>query len=114
MPPPSAPPILLYVDRRRWVSVLAVIAVVALAIGIPVLWFTSVPRTETADGDVVQVDTAARTIVLHDLGGANALRGHDVLIRLPDNGRITVQAGDHVRVRMSERTHRARSLTIER
>lgn len=99
------------VDARKWVAVLAAGCGAALAIGIPVVAVTAWPRTETADGDVVWV--RADTLLLRDTGGAEALRGHDVLIRLPKGG-VTLRAGEHLQVRISERSHEAHQITLDR
>jgi hypothetical protein len=99
------------VNARKWVAVLAVGCGVALAVGIPVVAVTAWPRTETVDGSIVWV--RAGTLLVHDTGGTASLRGHDVLIRLPADG-VTLRAGEHIQAQISQRSHEAHRITLDR
>ncbi|WP_432994795.1 hypothetical protein [Dactylosporangium sp. CA-233914] len=105
----------------RRVAWLSIAAGVGLAIGIPLLGSTP-EGTTTAEGDVIRVDVAAHTLLLHDTGATDTLRGQDAAIRLPV-GRLAVEPGhrplsslrpgDHVRMVIGSRSHWARQITAD-
>jgi len=111
-------------NARSRITVLAAAGAVALAAGIPVLGFTALPHTELADGTVVSVDPGGRNLLLHDTGGAAALRGQDVLIYVPARQPVAVQPGslpvtalqpgDQVQASIGDRSHWAHWIVLNR
>jgi hypothetical protein len=94
----------------------------SLAAGIPLLGLTALPHTEDADGYILRVDQANHTIVLHDIGTTDRLRGQDVLIHLPEREgpRIepggqpfsALRPGQRIHTRISVRSHWAHTITL--
>ena len=110
-------------DVRTRIALLAAAAGVGLAVGIPVLWLTSRPESETADGTIVWIHLAERRLLLHALAGADNLRDHDVQVYLPEGRGLAVEpghrpvtvlrAGQHVRVQLGRRSHWAHQILVE-
>jgi hypothetical protein len=110
------------VRARGWVMVVAAVCGTSLAVGIPLLGLTALPRTEPADGVILWVHPAARTLLLQDDGAADPLRGQQVLIRLPERGGPRVQPGDRpvsalqpgqrIHTSISRQAHWAHAITL--